>query len=734
MKNVLMAVLLLGAVFGTIQPQARAALSLDDVLLILGEEVLLPSSDTNAITVLLSPSALVSGIVEPSFGAPPSVDIAAISGSPQWFAFVDLDPCAFFEHDVLYIFIDDVSGVVTTVAALDWPKIDGVEFADGVYPGEKLIRVYPLLSQPSASTATQSVAAVTADYGDAPDGEVGGLFPTLYDTANSLFGSGGYAFPTTFALGTGASIETDASDPFDPDGAPNLIDNDLDERMFIVLDPNAPFATGRLLFDAVSTSNDFVELNVLIDMDLNGSWSNSSFGAEWVLENEPTSLLTGTNTYLSGTFAWTASVDDPEPRWTRVALTASTIPSGPFGSAGWDGSGDLGIGEIEDALIQKCPSGGGGGEPPEDTPPPGPKKGWNGLPIKYFALVVQGPDHAPQTAAKEAGATMYQTLKAQGYTMPPLANGAAASAATINQWLADVKAQVVCQDHILIYFVAHGKKNTSGGQMALAGSYTGADLAAALMAIPPCANEDCDTPGKCCNVSIVIESCYSGQFVDSVKGTGREVLTSSSSSEPSRFGADGSGGAYSDRYADCANSTKTNAPPVDGNSDGEASPEEIHDCVAGGLSKQTPQKNSQLCICICSSNTWDCVYSIDGYGILSPSTWGYSGAPIGQTFLGYPTGIPLNPGEEPLYEYLKLPNEPDVWIWDAVVDNLALDVQSQIQVTVTNIPPNFEFTVPLFMWDDLSPLPPQPFFLDNDFAADQYAIFDGVGILNQNGA
>ncbi|MHC4867815.1 MAG: hypothetical protein ACYTEX_27405, partial [Planctomycetota bacterium] len=57
-------------------------------------------------------------------GDPLSVDIAAISGNSQWFAFVDLSACARFEHDVLYVFIDDVTGAVTVFAASNWPMID----------------------------------------------------------------------------------------------------------------------------------------------------------------------------------------------------------------------------------------------------------------------------------------------------------------------------------------------------------------------------------------------------------------------------------------------------------------------------------------------------------------------------------------------------------------------------------------------------------------------------------
>lgn len=734
MKHLLAVIFTIGTVLGFQVQETNAALSLDDAVKILGEHVLLPSSGTNAVNVLMSPTPLTSGIVEPMFGGLPSVNIATISGNPQWFSFIDLEPCAFFEHDVIYAFIDDVTGVVTTNAASDWPEIDGIEFGDGVGPGQKLIRVYGLLSEPFASTATPSGSAVTADYGDAPDGEAGGFFPTLYDTTNSAFSAhGGHTFPSNFALGNGVSTETGASDPADSDGTPNLNDADSDERMFIILDPNPATTEGRLLFDAVSISSNSVFLNILSDVNLDGTWSN-----EWALVNDAISLTSGTNTYVSTPFSWLAGVDDLNGLWARIALTAAPIPTAPYGTAGWDGSGNRGNGEIEDVVIQKCPSGGGGGGPPEfnpeKTPPPGPKFGWSKLPVNYFSLVIQGPDHKTQQAAMEAGETMLKTLKAQGYNTPPIINGANATADNIEAEIIKIGAKAVCQDHILIYFVAHGKKNTPGGKMALAEAYTGAQLNAALNKIPPCKDLECNTPGTCCNVSVIIESCYSGQFIDATATTnGRAIFTASSSTEPARFGSDGSGGQYSDGYSQ---GTKPGSGADTNPADGVVTPEELHDHAAATSKKQTEQKNLNYCDCLCPSNTWDCVASLDGFGLAFPGDFSFSGSLLGSSFPSESAGIPLFPGMDPIYDSVApLEINPDAWEFPMVIFNNDTGQTNDFIVSVTDIPPEFEVFIPIPIWiDDPFSLPPQPFHLQIDLSIFQYQILDDQGNPLMNGS
>ena len=71
---------------------------------------------------------------------------------------------------------------------------------------------------------------------------------------------------------------------------------------------------------------------------------------------------------------------------------------------------------------------------PEDTPPPGPKIGWNDLPVKYHALVVQGADNKGQTAAAEAARTMAKSLSAQGYSTTSLSDESA-NAGDIGNWI-----------------------------------------------------------------------------------------------------------------------------------------------------------------------------------------------------------------------------------------------------------------------------------------------------------
>lgn len=46
-------------------------------------------------------------------------------GAVSWFAWIDDDPKAFFEHDTRFVFIDVVTGAVTVHASEWWPVVDG---------------------------------------------------------------------------------------------------------------------------------------------------------------------------------------------------------------------------------------------------------------------------------------------------------------------------------------------------------------------------------------------------------------------------------------------------------------------------------------------------------------------------------------------------------------------------------------------------------------------------------
>ena len=110
------------------------ALTRAQALQLLGEHVLKPSESDELICAWMTPAPLAGGTIT-TLDGDVSVEIGSLGGGAQWFACVDLEPCAFLEHDVLYVFIEDAAtpdGVVPTVVAADnWPALNGVEIEDG---------------------------------------------------------------------------------------------------------------------------------------------------------------------------------------------------------------------------------------------------------------------------------------------------------------------------------------------------------------------------------------------------------------------------------------------------------------------------------------------------------------------------------------------------------------------------------------------------------------------------
>ncbi len=720
---------------------AAMALTEREALQRLGEVVLLPSSSDDRVAAWMTPSPLSSGTVTPGFGNSPTVDIASISGNPHWFALVDLEPCANWEHDALYVFIDDVTGNVTTLPATDIPYIDGIPFGDDLAPPDRPIRVYPMLSNPMP-IASSAPAGPDADYGDAPDGQtvyggVPGAFPTYFNTTNSLFGfNGGHTNITgDEALGTTASPESDAADPTDSDGVPNLVDGDSDERMFVAYNPNTVAPTAYLIFDVTisnATAGDDRFVNLLVDFDRDGKWSGSSAGVEWAVQNQKLNPPAGLSTYVSSGFLWGNGIVLPTHVWIRAALTDAAVDPSVYTPGGWDGSGALGGGEIEDFcfILRECPTvdcntptpppppGDPTGEnPPDSTPPPGPKEGWNSD-VGYFALVVQGADRPGHTAAAEAAEAMAGFLNTAGYATSSLA-GTSVTASAISTWFNDVKAQVKCQDKILIYFIAHGRKNTPGGLMRLrhgsGGTFTGAELASILDDIPHCEDEECDLAGSCCDVTVFIESCYSGQFAGAVAGNGRRVITSSSSTQPSWYGSDGSGAEFGDQYIKCGSDGSS-----DSNGDGNVDPNEAFDCAVANQNvpkPTTPSLDDQSCPCICPTPVPDCVLA-DGLGwFFGHSEWTVDGVPIGQTFID---GIIPEEPLVPVYDEVILPQPPNDWHW--VVDFPCGTGQGFINVTIVNFGPGEQLCVPIYC----NTLFPQTQLIV-DVGNDLYQILDQFG-------
>ncbi len=713
--NKALAAIMLGAT-GLVLGPAAHAITKQAALQILGEQVLKPSANDDLICAWMTPASLPAGIIETVDGDV-SVNIAALSGNPQWFVYLDLEPCALLEHDVEYIFIDDVTGIVTTVAADNWPALDGDEIlADDPRVGGTLIHIYPAIPRPSIE-APFLPGSGSDDYGDAPEGSgreaypgVPGRFPTLLSTLNAWPGrTGGIAgvkpVPEVM-LGNFVSEESGPVDPGDPDGVPNMVDADDDERVFFTYDANSSPAKSSIIFDVtlagvVPAVPHFV--NVAVDLDNNGKWENIGGITEWTVVNfaVPLPATAGTYTRLTPEFDWTGSVPEgPTLAWVRMLLTRNeTIPTALFGSSGWDGSGTFVEGEVEDFKFYRdcCPGEGcpppPGGPPPDDddeeNPPPSEELRWDGTPIRRYALVVQGPDHAGDTALKQAADNMEKLFQTQGYheVSRKTWNGSGTNRATtanILQWFCDVKAKVLCQDKVIVYFIAHGDANSPGGSIHLRrkrsgdpGIYTGAELAAALAKIPPCPPGApnfywCNTKERSCDVTILMESCFAGQFLSTLSGPGRRIVTSSQGTTKSYFGVNGNGCEYSNKYKECAKPSNKNA--VDGAipgdpADGDTDPDELHMWAAAAIGSpfgntQIPQISNMTCKCDCPPFWWDCICDLeplDGIevGFLPAQLFGPLGGLIGQSFMSPPFPPPPHfvPFGIPLYDFVQVPDD-----------------------------------------------------------------------------
>jgi hypothetical protein len=195
-----------------------------------------------------------------------------------------------------------------------------------------------------------------ADYGDAPDGgptgypqpfaQTGG-FPTLFasDGARTL-----NLGPAT--LGPAASAEVDAADQADPDGAPNLVNADLDDGLVdlfirLVAIPPPATLTVNVSAPAGSPGGDYF-VNALIDLNMDGQWGGEGANgeSEWAVRNEPVTASPGAaSPFTFPPFAFANGLLLPDGAFMRVALTSEAAPQG------WDGRGQFGAGEIEDHFI-----------------------------------------------------------------------------------------------------------------------------------------------------------------------------------------------------------------------------------------------------------------------------------------------------------------------------------------------------------------------------------------------
>lgn len=306
-----------------------------------------------------------------------------------WFIFVDDNPGAFFAHDCRYIFMD-ANTMSWDVVDESWPpEINDVSMwdEDNLNRGH-LINLYSVMDS-SVPVPDSSSTAPRADYGDAPDGQdayygVTGHFPTLFNTANSHFNNPGVhtLHIGEEMLGITVSAEADANDLNDPDGIPNMVDSDSDERVFVIQDGS----NARLAF-TVTVSSTAPErkryVNILVDFDQSGNWSEGTSGIEWVAPNMEVNVNPGiSETIMTPSFTWGKGTLLSSPVWMRILLSREKVDKSTFsGVGGWDGSGQFQYGEAEDYfvfLMEKPPLPGhviqwppAAEKPPGGGPPPG---------------------------------------------------------------------------------------------------------------------------------------------------------------------------------------------------------------------------------------------------------------------------------------------------------------------------------------------------------------------------
>jgi len=571
---------------------------------------------------------------------------------PTWFAFVDDAPKAFFAHPCRYIFIDVEAGTLDAVAESWPPDINGVSMWNRASSGPYVVEVLSIHDNLLPASAFVSNAP-RGDYGDAPDTSeayagVAGQFPTRYATTNGYKRQPGCHTLQTGGetLGTRVSAEVDAMDPNDPDGVPNLVDADSDERAYVVLDGLETRLAFTVSVAATAPDTDRY-LNVLIDFDQSGSWGTGASGPEWPIANLMLDVAPGTSpTVITPAFSWGRDSVRSSPVWMRALLSRQSVDASRYdATVGWDGSGQFEHGEVEDFFVFLMenpptpteiswppapglpPGGGGGGNGGGAPPAPGPEKGPCGYDVKYHVLVINCGDNARDLArgtpivgaSCEAlrGAANDQGYSESGNLSPSGAGDGRTTLANIAEAFENLAAGVKCGDHVLIYICGHGRedggiaiKDSSGQTQEVmrptdngkANDGKDNSLKDFLGKIESCPDQDCEKPGCCCHVTVIIESCFAGNFdVDGVTGEGRAVVGTSTDTEA---WATSQGGVYTRGLVEGMRDEKsdTDDPPdgVDPMEAHEKGEKSISDGnkVRGGKAQQ-PWEDSQQCECRC---------------------------------------------------------------------------------------------------------------------------------------
>lgn len=609
-----------------------------DAIEILVKEIIPPASAYERISAFMLSQPLRTGdVVTSASGGNYPIN------ANTWFIFIDDQPEALFAHNTRYVFINARTAGYDIVNETWPPMINNFSMWDtqNLNRGH-LIEVYSILDNPAPISGSTSDAP-SGDYGDAPDGQLDvyygivGHFPTLFNTTNSQFGRpGGHTLNVgEETLGLNVSAEVDAIDPNDPDGVPNLVDADSDERMYVIMEGTK----ARLAFTVTVSpiAPDVTRYaNALIDFDQSGNWSTGNYGIEWVVVNLEVDVDPGdSETIITPEFSWSNQLVPPSEVWMRVALTRAEVDEALFANVGgWDGSGQFSYGEIEDHfvfLIDMPPPPDGDGDGDGDgngSPPPGPPKGPCGYDINYYAIIINCGDMYKHMAqgipiAQSAASSMAGVVQDQGYTLfdslgPGEAGASQTSLANIGAVLDDLALFVNCGDYVLIYICGHGypDEDLPGGGIAIKNSsgktqevLTPTALANLLGKIPACPNVDCDTPGKCCHVSVIIESCYAGNFnVPGVTGPGR-AAAGSATNTPSQ-GIYPGGGVYTAGFVrDLRDPGADKTVPPDGVDPMEANAsanEAVQNHPRSKKGNQQTWSDNQWCVCKCP-----CVPGID---------------------------------------------------------------------------------------------------------------------------
>jgi len=218
--------------------------------------------------------------------------------------------------------------------------------------------------QPTPSTPATSPApstpvnqAVRADYGDAPDGGPTGYPAPFAQTGQfktRLANNGAHTLNVAEAtLGASASLESDTTDPADPDGVPNLTNADSDNaqvKLDMTLVSIPPPA--KLRVQTAGQKGGAFFINALIDLNMDGKWGGMASGKEpeWVVKNFPVTVPANSApawTEIPTAFAFANGNFLPDGAYMRIALTKESIKN-----ADWDGAGEFSSGEIEDMIVR----------------------------------------------------------------------------------------------------------------------------------------------------------------------------------------------------------------------------------------------------------------------------------------------------------------------------------------------------------------------------------------------